>query len=363
MEDTKKKVLVAMSGGVDSTAAAVMLMEQGYEVEGATMILTESMRNASEAAKRACERIGIRHMVFEAQELFEETIRKKFAEAYFCANTPNPCIDCNKFIKFGYFANRAFELGFDYIATGHYCRTIKDEHGVHLMTGNLLKDQTYFLCEIDPKVLEKTIFPIGLTEKSKIREIVGDTVDLEHSNAKDSQDICFVTNTYLDEIKKYQGAMDKEKARAFEKGSFVLGDGEVLGEHDGVVKYTVGQRHGMGIAYSEPLFVLGTNPEKREVRVGTADELFSERLICGPINVLNEHSFEDARNGLRLKAKIRYGKKLADAVIESTNEAGDSVVKLEPKMRAVTPGQRIVFYDGEECLGGARILEACREIK
>lgn len=356
-QNISNSVLLGMSGGVDSTAAAIVLQKQGYQVAGATMILTESMRQASNEAKALCDRLGIKHYELEMEEEFQKEVRSFFSRSYFEGKTPNPCVVCNKRIKFGAFVRKADELGYEYIATGHYCSIKKDENGNHLLMGTEKKDQSYFLCQIDAKVLDRVIFPIGNIDKTQVRELVADRFgESLFENKKESQDICFVENNcYASELACFEDNTLKENG--FAKGEFVLTDGTVLGEHDGFVNYTVGQRHGMGLAYSEPLFVVKTVPRTRQVVVGTANELFSKCVKSEAINVLNGFSFSKAVREKTIYAKVRFGKTLTKLTKLTKNEDGTCDYEFEEPIRAMTPGQYVVLYANGECLGGARILD------
>lgn len=373
-----KKVMIGMSGGVDSTAATIILMKDGYEVAGATMILTDSMFVASSEAKAICDKLGIKHYEFDMREAFQTRVREYFARSYYEGFTPNPCVVCNREFKFGDFLKKAIEPGYDYIATGHYCNLRNDEKGVHLLCGNDKKDQSYFLCNVKKESLEHVVFPINAYEKSEVRSLVGSVLGLEkESKKKDSQDICFVKD-YMDELKRYTANEAEKEALTYrdwckeqEVGDFVL-EGNAIGKHQGYVKYTVGQRHGMGLSYSEPLYVLGTQPESNQVVVGTSDKLFARGLQFERINVINDDAFAQAIETKQLTGKVRFGKKKYKIEsIEKQVQKQEQELELVPgeywqvffeeEIRAITPGQYIALYYGDECVGGGRITNTVKE--
>lgn len=356
MEDNLKqqKVLVAMSGGVDSAAACIILQRQGYLIEGATYILTEQMREASKSAAQICERIGIKHHEVEMTELFEEKVIKYFVESYIKGETPNPCVRCNQEIKFKAFMEYAEQNGFDLIATGHYCRVISDSAGVHLLKGNATKDQTYFLSRVSPEALKKAIFPIGLMKKEEVRRIVQE-IDITCSQIKDSQDICFNENgEYISTVRKHT---DEETwKRVTTRGDFVISrEGRVPAQHKGYINYTIGQRRGLNVSYTEPLYVVGLDVQTNEVYLGSDRDLFGTEVWCGPINFINFDSYERAVLTGKLSAKIRFSK-LNTKVAEVIRIGDNNCVVFEEPVRASTPGQTIAFYNEDECVGGAQII-------
>lgn len=354
MRDDLPKVLVAMSGGVDSTAAVLMLQREGYEVAGATFILTEDMREASRRAGKVCERIGIRHFEIDFVKLFEEKIKRYFADCYIEGRTPNPCVMCNKEIKFGAFLDFAIEKGFDKIATGHYCSISEDENGFHLISGNEAKDQTYFLSRINKDALMRAIFPVGDFDKEEVRSIVFGT-DEETSKKKDSQDICFVPDgDYVKVLTDILG--QDELRRAFDEGDFILENtGEVIARHKGYVNYTIGQRKGLNVAYKEALFVKRIDTTTNEVVLTTGDKLWGKRVKCNQLNILNEISFKNAMKANGLSAKVRFSKKKTN-IVSITQKEDSYIVEFEEEVRASTPGQTIAFYYENECVGGAEII-------
>lgn len=349
--ENSEKVLVAMSGGVDSAAAAVILINQGYRAEGLTFVLTDSMEADAKRAAAICENLNIGHRTLDLRDVFERKVRNLWAEDYFEGRTPNPCVYCNREIKFGAVFEYARAEGFDKVATGHYCELKKDADGVHLLCGDAAKDQSYFLCDINPKNLEMAIFPLAGKNKDEIRamvEFIGD----DFAKTKDSQDICFVPDgDYAAELKKSEVA--KKYPKAFEEGVFEK-DGEVLAHHSGAVNFTIGQRKGTGIAYPLPLYVLSTDMGSGKVFMGTEDALMKDTVRCGKLNILNNKSYEKAMESNSVYAKIRYSKK--SYKVKNIAENGDGItVVFDEKVRAAAPGQWLVIYSDNECLGGAQI--------
>lgn len=403
-----------MSGGVDSSVSAILLQKQGYEVIGATMILWEEIEsngeidankeeknNSVEDAKRVCEKLGIKHYVLDLRKEFKEKVVNNFICTYMCAKTPNPCVECNKFMKFDAFYKFAKELGCEYIATGHYAKCFYSEKFKQYVLAKAEateKDQSYFLYGIDKEILPHIIFPLSIfKEKEEIRKIAED-FGLEVAHKKDSQEICFIQNndyTSFLESYKYEDKVAK-KNKLKQQGNIVLSSGETLGTHTGLINYTVGQRRGLGIAYKEPLYVIKLDKEKNEVIVGTEKELYSDELLANELNFLVDielakkvslancevdkgtkkqieqpeiknykNILQDKENEIveskiienqeiKIEAKIRYRSKPAKASLILK----DGVAKLkflEPQ-RAITSGQSVVFYIGNVVLGGGKIM-------
>ena len=358
-----KRVLLGMSGGVDSSVSAILLKKQGYEVIGATMKLwcgankeeKEKNEKSIQDAKKVCEKLGIEHYVFDAQKEFEKYVIDDFVEQYKNAKTPNPCIECNKKIKFGYFFDKAQELNCEYVATGHYARIeFSEKYNQYVLkkSEEEKKDQSYFLYTIPKEKLDKIIFPLqNFTSKEEIRKIAQEN-NLEVANKKDSQEICFIPDNC------YQNFLEN-RINKQEKGNIKLRNGEILGKHNGLINYTIGQRKGIGISYKEPLYVVELNQEKNEVIVGTESELYSNKSLANNINWQIE---SDKEQDLHCFAKIRYRAKEAEAVVRiRKNELQDEDETLEIEFkepqRAITKGQSVVFYDKDGIvLGGGKIL-------
>ena len=387
-----------MSGGVDSSVSAILLQKQGYEVIGATMILWEEIEsngeidankeeknNSIEDAKRVCEKLGIKHYVLDLRKEFKEKVVNKFICTYMCAKTPNPCVECNKFMKFDAFYKFAKELGCEYIATGHYAKCFYSEKFKQYVLAKAdasEKDQSYFLYGIDKEILPHIIFPLSeFKDKAEIRSIA-EEAGLEVANKKDSQEVCFIPdNDYINFLRNHKDNIEKtsdskaKKINLNKQGNIILSSGEILGTHTGLINYTVGQRRGLGIAYKEPLYVIKLDKEKNEVIVGTEKELYSNELWANELNFLvdvnslktenkeqnnmqeEKHNEEQQTNQLpkiEIEAKIRYRSKPAKATLKIENNIAK--VKFLESQRAITPGQSVVFYLNNIVLGGGKIL-------
>ena len=361
----KKSVLIAMSGGVDSSVAAALLIEQGYQVTGVTMKLwqDEEERRVTEGGccsieavddvRRVADILGIPHYVMNLSEEFKTKVIDYFIEEYSRGCTPNPCIACNRHIKFDLLLKRAVAMGIDYIATGHYARVDYDQSLRRWLLKRSLssaKDQTYALYNLTQYQLERTIFPIGVyPDKTKIREIAA-KLGLRVASKPDSQDICFVNDDYAKYIEDKRPGISKP-------GCFVDISGKKLGKHKGIIHYTVGQRKGLGIAIGKPAYVIGVNSEKNEVLLGDQEYILSEQLIAKDINFI---SIQNIDKELEVTAKIRYSAKEAEAWIKPSAE-GKLLVRFKQKQRAITPGQAVVFYNGDAVVGGGIIESVVKE--
>ena len=343
-----KKVLLGMSGGVDSSVSALLLKKQGYEVIGITLEMFDNDSNVSLDAKKVCDSLHIPHYTFSCKNDFKRHVIDDFISCYSNCKTPNPCIECNRYIKFGYMYEKAKELGCYYIATGHYARNEynKEYDRWVLKKSNAgSKDQTYVLWNIPKDVIEHIIFPLSDFEnKEQIREIAREA-DLEAANKPDSEDICFIPDG------NYKAFLENNSSIKAKVGNIVNSSGEVLGKHTGLYNYTIGQRKGLGIAYKVPLFVLGFNEEKNEVIVGEEKELYKKEILVNNINLL---LIDKIDKPMLVDVKTRYSTKSAKATIIQ-NENTIKVTFEEPQ-RAITPGQSAVFYINDIVLGGGKIM-------
>ena len=352
MTEGKKRVLLGMSGGVDSSVSALLLQEAGYEVIGITMSLCDGSSccnlNSMLDAKEVCKKIGIEHYIIDYKDEFKDKVINYFINEYRNCRTPNPCIQCNKYLKFGEIYIKAQELGIEYISTGHYARieySKKYKRNVLKKAKNILKDQSYVLYVIPKELLNKIVFPLGEYEsKEQIREIARER-GFAVASKPDSEDICFIPDG---NYKKYleENSDIKEK-----EGNIVNTEGKVLGKHTGLYKYTIGQRKGMGISNEVPLFVIGYNIEKNELIVGEEDKIYKNEMIVKDINLL---AIDNINEPIEVTVKTRYSQKESEAKIEMVDENTIKVTFKEPQAR-ITPGQSAVFYDGDVVIGGGII--------
>ena len=349
--EKNKKVLLGMSGGVDSSVSALLLKEQGYDVIGTTLELFAGSSccntNTYLDAKNVCNSIGIPHFTYDCKSYFKKYIIDDFINCYANCKTPNPCIECNKYMKFGFMWEKAKELGCNYIATGHYAKTEYSEEykkWVLKKSNNEKKDQSYVLWSIPQELIEHILFPLANFEtKDEIREIARKN-DLKVANKPDSEDICFVPDG------NYKRFLETNSDIKPKPGNIVNSNGEVLGKHNGLYNYTIGQRKGLGISHPTPLFVLGFNKEKNEVVVGEHDKLFKKEIYVTDINLL---LVNEIINPIDVEVKTRYSTKSAKAKI---TQVGESIkVVFDEPQRAITPGQSAVFYIGDIVFGGGKI--------
>ena len=348
----KKRVLLGMSGGVDSSVSAIILKEQGYEVVGATLELFSESKCASidtfKDAKSICDALEIEHYGYDFKEEFKKYVITDFINCYANCKTPNPCIECNRYMKFGAMLRKAQELNCNYIATGHYAKieySEKYSRWVLKKSNAGKKDQSYVLWNIPKEILQFIIFPLSDFEnKDQIREIAKEK-KLDVANKPDSEDICFIPDG------NYKKFLEKNSDIKPKVGNIVNRKGKVLGKHTGLYNYTIGQRKGLGISNSVPLFVLGFNNDKNEVIVGEEHELYSNEILVKDINLL---LVDEIKEEIEVEVKTRYSAKQAKAKISMEQEY-IKVVFEEPQ-RALTPGQSAVFYIDDIVLGGGKIV-------
>lgn len=344
----KKKVLLGMSGGVDSTASVIILQKKGFEVIGATYRLTDdpNFDLSIEDAKKAAKKLGIEHVVVDYRKRFKDVVIGNFINEYFVGHTPNPCVVCNKNIKFGDFLITADEMGIQYVATGQYANVIKrDAHNYIVKPNNRQKDQTYFLYTLKENILNRVLFPMGEIEtKDDTRQIVKDA-GIELYSKKDSQEICFIKNM------DYKEYISKNSNHISKKGNFVDMNGKILGKHDGIINYTIGQRKGLGITLGKPAFVVDIDSKNNTVVLGDNEDLFKSELVLENYTFINE--IYEKKSVQRLTAKIRYAAKEEPVTVENVDNK--LIIKFDNPVRAITRGQSVVFYDGDILVGGGVI--------
>ncbi|MCL2372539.1 MAG: tRNA 2-thiouridine(34) synthase MnmA [Defluviitaleaceae bacterium] len=353
------KILTAMSGGVDSSVAAYLLRQQGHTQIGAMMKLYTdedipiNHRNKgccslddAEDARAVATAMDIPFFVFNFADSFQKEIMDRFVAAYKSGRTPNPCIDCNRFMKFERFIARALEMDCSHIATGHYARI--EQHGSRFLLKKGLdhsKDQSYVLYAMTQPQLSRTLLPLGSLTKDEVRKIA-EAQNLATAKKRDSQDICFAPDG------DYAGFIERHTGAASPPGDFISSSGQKLGRHKGIDHYTIGQRKGLGISAPHPLFVVSLNPEENTVTLGQSEELFSNRLTATDVNLI---ATDKIQGKLNIQAKIRYAHQPTPAILWQTDT--DKIeIEFPAPQRAITPGQAVVLYDGDIVIGGGTIV-------
>ena len=345
------KVLLGMSGGVDSSVSALLLKNKGYEVIGVTLNLFASniyTENTYTDAKNICNFIGIPHFTYDYKNEFKKYVIDNFINCYANCKTPNPCIECNKYMKFGFMYEKAKELGCNYIATGHYAKTeYSEKYGRWVLKKSKAgkKDQSYVLWNIPKNLIEHILFPLSDFENKDEIRAIAKANNLKVANKPDSEDICFIPDG------NYKKFLEKNSDIKPKEGNIVNSKGEILGKHTGLYNYTIGQRKGLGISYKVPLFVLGFNKAKNEVIVGEEKELYKKEVLVTDVNLL---LVDEIKGEIEVEVKTRYSSKVAKAKI--IQDGKNIKVAFEEPQRAITPGQSAVFYVGDIVLGGGKII-------
>ena len=360
-QKSSKTVVVGMSGGVDSSVAAYLLIEQGYHVIGVTMQIWQQEDlcfiennggccgwSAVDDARRVCDTLGISHYVMNFRDEFQRNVIDDFVSEYVSGRTPNPCIRCNRYVKWDALLSRSLEIGSDYIATGHYAAIKKLSNGRYAIAKSVTdkKDQTYALYNLTQEQLSHTLFPIGEYKKEQVRDIA-ERVGLAVAHKKDSQEICFIPDN------DYGRYLRESGVGLPPPGEFVDRQGNALGTHKGIYQYTIGQRRGLGISAVSPLFVCDIDVEKNQVVLGSDRDVFGNVLLCNNLNYMGTSRFIENQI---VSAKIRYGSR---EEICRLAYLSDDLLRCEfmNPVRAITPGQAIVFYDGDIVLGGGIIVK------
>lgn len=348
-----KKVVVGLSGGVDSSVAAFLLKEQGYEVIGVTMLMWAPDGKEPQSvtdARKVAQHLKIPYYVLDFTKQFKKEVVDYFMDEYLAGRTPNPCNMCNRRIKWEALLSWAHEQGADCIATGHYARIDVLDNGRYAIRNSVTaqKDQTYALCNLTQEQLAHTLLPVGEYSKDEIRKIAEEQkIPVAHKS--DSQDICFIPDG------DYGAFLEQQiSERIPGEGNFVSKSGAVIGRHKGMTHYTIGQRKGLGIAMGHPVFVCEIRPETNEVVIGENEDIFSQDLICSNVNYMGMTEGEEPQ---RCIAKVRYAHKGDMCTMEKLPD-GRMHVRFDVPVRAITPGQSVVFYDGEYVLGGGVIERA-----
>ncbi len=361
MKLNKNRVVLGMSGGVDSSAVAKILKDRGYEVIGVSLRLHQQHDNVAdfeesfdytefEDAKKVCDGLEIQFKVFHLKDIFRNTVQDYMANTYLKGETPNPCVQCNKHIKFGAFFKIADMLGAYYLATGHYCSVVKDKDDYYKVkkASSIAKDQSYMMFYLGQNQLQRLLMPLGEFEsKDSIRDIVKD-LNLDLENKKDSQEICFVPND------DYISYLETDYNVSAKVGNFVDLSGNIIGKHKGIIHYTIGQRKGLGMSFGKPMYVINIDSNKNEVILGDNNDLFENKFIIKESHFAYSKTPELEKD---LTCKIRYSSKVVSCYLtkESALDDNSYIVHVKEKQRAITTGQACVIYQGDYVFGGGII--------
>ena len=355
-----KKLLLAMSGGIDSSVSALMLLDK-YEITGATFRTYDSMKESCIAREKGCctiesimeakhfaESLGIEHHLVDFREHFRETVISNFISEYLHGRTPNPCVVCNREIKWGIMLQKADELGCEYVATGHYARIVNENGRYFLRKGvDLSKDQTYFLWRLSQENLARTIFPLGEYTKDQIRAIADEKGFKALVKKRESQEICFVPD---DDYRNFLRSQVPDIDEKIGEGDIISTDGKVLGKHKGFPFYTIGQRKGLNVAVGHPVFVTEINPEKNTVTLGEREDLMRSEIVVADLNFMK---YENLFSPMRLECKIRYNSRGVEC--EARQEGDKLYIRFAEPVSAATPGQSAVLYEGDDVVAGGVI--------
>ena len=339
------KAIIAMSGGVDSSVAAFLTKQNGYELKGVTLSLEVGSEGDISDAKKVAERMGFPHEVLNLREEFQKEVIDRFIDAYENSRTPNPCVICNKYIKFGRLLDYAEENGYSHTATGHYAQ-IEYMNGRYILKKGVdkTKDQSYVLYSLTQEQLKHSLFPLGSLSKNEVREIALEN-GFVNAKKKESQDICFVPDG------DYAGFIERYLGKTYPEGNFVDFDGNVLGRHKGLIRYTIGQRKGLGLALPKPMYVCKLCTDNNSVMLGDNADLFSNTLDAYDINLITTDKLDSS---IRAEAKVRYSQNAQKATVWQTDD-NELHIEFDEPQRAITSGQAVVLYDGETVIGGGTI--------